>query len=143
DLSVTTTSPEGVTNNYKGEWNFRWVLEGRAVQDTFIVPARGARGHPPPGKKESYGTTMRFFDPGREVWEITYIDPNHAAVFRLTARLQNGEIVQTGIDSKERTYRWVFFDMRPDGFRWRSEVLLDDGKSWRQEQLFVATRKGA
>src|SRR5262249_53627889 len=28
DLSVTTISPEGVTNNYKGEWNFRWVLEG-------------------------------------------------------------------------------------------------------------------
>ena len=40
----------------KGEWHFSRVLEGRAIQDVFIVPIRGSREGV---DKESnrYGTT--------------------------------------------------------------------------------------
>ena len=141
DLLATKYSVEGVATSNRGEWNFRWVLEGRAVQDVFIVPARGARDNAMPGKKQSYGTTLRIYDPQRDLWEITYVDPVYSAIFRLTARFENGEIVQTGVDQDGRPYRWIFFDVQRDSFRWRSEVLQDDGKTWRKEQDFVATRK--
>jgi hypothetical protein len=137
---VATAYIEDATRTRRGEWNFRWVLEGRAVQDMFIVPARGARSS---DQKQSYGTTLRMYDPQRDSWEITYVDPVYAAVFRLTARWVDGEIVQTGVDDAGRTYRWVFFDIKPDSFRWRAEVLQNDGKTWRKEQDFVATRKQA
>lgn len=141
DLLVTQYLPDGTTTSRRGEWNFRWVLEGRAVQDMFIVPARGDRGRAPPDKKESYGTTLRIYDPERDSWEITYVDPVYAAVFRMTARVENGEIVQKGVDRNGHTYRWVFFDIHPDSFRWRSEVMQDGGTTWRKEQDFRATRK--
>ena len=138
---VATAFPVGkppVTK--RGEWNFRWVLEGRAIQDMFIVPARGAR-NAAAAKKQSYGTTLRYYDPASGAWEITYIDPTYPALFRLTARLENGEIVQNGVDADGNAYRWVFSDIHPDSFRWRAEVLQEDGKTWRKEQDFVVTRK--
>jgi uncharacterized protein (DUF2249 family) len=140
DVVATSYKEGGVATTRRGEWNFRWALEGRAVQDVFIVPARGARAR---DQKQSYGTTVRFYDPQRDVWEITYVDPVYALVFRMTARMENGEIVQTGVDHEGRTYRWVFFDIRPDSFRWRSELWQNDAKVWRKEQDFVATRKAA
>lgn len=140
DVVATSYKEDGSASTRRGEWNFRWALEGRAVQDVFIVPARGARAA---DQKQSYGTTLRFYDPQRDVWEITYVDPVYALVFRMTARVENGEIVQTGVDHDGRTYRWVFFDIQPDSFRWRSEVWQKDDGAWRKEQDFVATRKAA
>jgi hypothetical protein len=141
DLVATNYSAGGAATTRRGEWNFRWVLEGRAVQDVFIVPARGAREDAGSAGKQSYGTTLRFYDPQRDLWEITYVDPVYTAVFRMTARFENGEIVQTGVDHQGRTYRWIFFDVRPNSFRWRSEVLQSNRKTWVKEQDFSATRK--
>lgn len=140
DVVATSYNSDGTAKTRRGEWNFRWALEGRAVQDVFIVPARAARSSGPAGQKQSYGTTLRIYDPQHDAWEITYVDPVYALVFRTTARLVNGEIVQTGVDHEGRTYRWVFFDIRHDSFRWRSEVLQDDAKTWHKEQDFVVTR---
>jgi len=141
DVVATSYLEGGEVRVRKGEWNFRWVLEGRAVQDMFIVPARGARSAPGSGRKESYGTTLRIYDPQRQAWEITYVDPIYATVFRLTARFIDGEIVQSGVNPDGTNYRWVFFDIKPESFRWRAETLQGDGSTWRKEQEFTATRK--
>src|SRR5690606_33090339 len=39
-----------------GEWHFSRVLEGRAIQDVWIVPSRGQRGQ----DDYEYGTSIRF-----------------------------------------------------------------------------------
>ena len=44
------------------------MLEGRAVQDVWIAPARKDRDVPGrDSDKDIYGTTVRVCDPGRDV----------------------------------------------------------------------------
>src|SRR5947209_13987295 len=78
---------DGSTQERKGEWHFGWVLEGRAIQDVFIVPPRAARGaRKLPIKGNRYGTTIRVYDPQKESWQITWINPVTQAFNRMTGR---------------------------------------------------------
>ena len=43
----------------RGDWIFGWVLEGRAVQDVWIVPGREC------------GATLRVYDPRTGTWQVT------------------------------------------------------------------------
>src|SRR5215475_2062638 len=47
----------------RGEIHFGWVLEGRAIQDVWILPDL------------FYGTTLRVYDPGLHAWHILWNDP--------------------------------------------------------------------
>ena len=38
DLDVTRFQADGAVIRRKGEWHFGWVLEGRAIQDVWIIP---------------------------------------------------------------------------------------------------------
>lgn len=42
DLDITWYGHGAVTRRAKGEWHFAWVLEGRAIQDVWVVPPRAA-----------------------------------------------------------------------------------------------------
>jgi len=53
----------------RGEIDFGWVLEGRAVQDVWIERERSD------GKTKTYGTTLRAYDPKMDAWRIVWIDP--------------------------------------------------------------------
>src|SRR5688572_6302211 len=57
------------------EVRFAWVLDGRAVQDTWITPAHKDRGSIPAGTMNWYGTTLRVFDPTSESWRAAWTDP--------------------------------------------------------------------
>ncbi len=57
------------------EIHFGWALEGRAVQDVWITPARDQRGvgvTAPLPPLDWYGTTVRVFDPKTETWRATW-----------------------------------------------------------------------
>jgi len=41
DLDVRQFSEDGRERRRAGEWHFGWALEGRAIQDVWIVPPRG------------------------------------------------------------------------------------------------------
>src|SRR5262249_5267594 len=139
DVRVVNYSEAG-RRERTGEWNFGWILEGRAIQDVFIIPARGSRRPTDGVEKESYGTTLRFYDPERDAWQITYIDPVYHGVFRFVARQQGDEIVQEGTQPDGLPVRWIFSHIRADAFDWRSEVSADGGKTWKLEQEIFATR---
>src|SRR5689334_1748369 len=47
----------------KGEAHFAWVLEGRAVQDLWIMPIRSERTDEVDPACNMYGTTLRVWDP--------------------------------------------------------------------------------
>lgn len=38
DVTVTDFPEDGTKHQHQGEWHFSWVLEGRAIQDVWIVP---------------------------------------------------------------------------------------------------------
>jgi hypothetical protein len=135
--------PDGRTERREGEWNWGWILEGRGIQDVFIIPARGKRLVVDGERPQSYGTTVRLYDSAAQAWRIVYMDPAYNYRIVLTARRQGDEIVQEGTDDEGNPTRWVFFDIQPTTFRWRAEVSTDQGKTWRLEQEMLATRKTA
>src|SRR5687768_6194367 len=47
----------------KGEAHFGWVLEGRAVQDVWIMPRLADRSADLDKKMNMYGSTLRVLDP--------------------------------------------------------------------------------
>src|SRR5436305_12734369 len=59
----------------KGEAHFAWVLEGRAVQDVWIMPQRSERTPHPPKDTNMYGTTLRVWDSALQAWRVTWINP--------------------------------------------------------------------
>lgn len=114
-----------------------WVLEGRAIQDVFAVPGL------------FYGTSLRFYDPSIGAWQVFWIDPLKSVFFRMIGRAQGNEIVNEGKETPElarayglpeqssATVRWIFGDIRPNSFHWRSE-RSSDGAHWSiQREYFV------
>jgi hypothetical protein len=139
DLDVTWYGPSGeVLRRLPGEWHFAPVLEGRAVEDVWIVPSRAARattGEP----AYEYGTSLRFYDPSLGAWRSTWIGPCRGAVNAFVARrAAAGGIVLDAVKGSGPEMRWSFSDIAADGFRWHNH-LMDDG-SWRLVQDFVARR---
>lgn len=55
-----------------------WVLEGRAIQDVWMIPRSDLRKqHMPslPIAGNWYGSTLRVYDPNLDAWRIFWIDP--------------------------------------------------------------------
>jgi dienelactone hydrolase len=135
DLAVTyyrDTGPE----TYSGEWQFGWILDGRAIQDVWRVPAGGA-----PGPLRGFGTTVRLFDPSVNAWRCTWHGALNGSVTRFLARRQGNEIVLEPDAPQEERFRWVFFDVAATTFRWRAESSSDGGKSWTVQQEMHARRR--
>src|SRR5262249_59278496 len=80
-----------------GRMALRWVLEGRAIQDVWIVPRRGA-GRLGDGLSNVnvYGTTLRTYDPRLDAWHIQWTDPVTQSYFNMIGRRQGAAIVQLG-----------------------------------------------
>jgi hypothetical protein len=107
----------------KGQIEFAWVLEGRAVQDVWIEHERSD------GKTKTYGTTIRVYDPKMDAWRIIWVDPPTGSLQTMIARKMGDQIVLEGKDWDSNAIRWIFSDIKPDSFHWRGERLV--GGSWR------------
>ena len=143
DLDVTQFPQAGVRRRRKGEWHFGWALEGRAVQDVWIVPPRGELRHGDAAANvNSYGTTLRVYDPRIDAWQIQWTDPVTHNFFQMIGRRHGDDIVQLGTRPDGKLLRWRFSEITPNSFRWRGEVSADDGASWRLNVEFLATRVG-
>ena len=123
-----------------GEWHFGWVLEGRAIQDVWIVPARRARRPDDDLENTYYGTTLRVYDPRIDAWHVQWSDPISQTFFTMIGRRHGDAIVQDGNGEGGNLIRWSFSDITPQSFRWRGEVSGDDGKTWRLNSEFFARR---
>ncbi|HEX7019217.1 MAG TPA: putative glycolipid-binding domain-containing protein, partial [Gemmatimonadaceae bacterium] len=143
DAEVVDHLPGGITRRQSAEIHFAWVLEGRAIQDVWIVPARHERlkGDPSPSDGNRYGTTLRVYDPDRDAWGITWVNPVTRVETRLVGRRVGAQIVQTGADADGRLIRWVFVDLRSDRFHWRGERSADGGRTWITETEYFARRR--
>lgn len=122
------------------EWHFARVLEGRAIQDVFIVPSRDQRSAATPKEGNRYGTSMRYYDPEINAWHITWINPVRQVENHLIGRQVRNEIVQEGKDGDGSLMRWCFRDISPDSFRWTGESSSDEGKTWHLGAEFFAER---
>lgn len=119
---------DGTAHKGRGEIHFGWVLEGRAIQDVWILPG------------VFYGTTLRVYDPGIDAWHIIWSDPLRQFYTRQIGRAQGNDIVQVGKNDAQETVRWSFTDIAPDSFRWLGERSRDHGQTWQLQAEFFARR---
>jgi hypothetical protein len=128
-----------------GEVHACWVLEGRAIQDVWIMPVRenrraGRMARDP--MNDMYGTTLRAWDPALRAWRISWNNPARGHRETQLGRRIGDAIVQTGARADGQATRWRFTEITPGGFHWIGEALDADGKTWRVEGEFIATRVG-
>ena len=196
DLDVMQIAEDGTKRRRKGEWHFGWALEGRAIQDVWIVPPRGELRHgdaaanvnsygttlrvydpridawqiqwtdearqgsieravqdvwivPPRGKLRSgdaaanvnsYGTTLRVYDPGTDAWLIQWTDPVTQNFLQMTGRADGSDIVQLGTRPGGKLLRWSFSEISENSFLWRGDISADKGASWQLNVEFTARR---
>ncbi len=133
--------PIGVTTpRISGEVHFGRVLEGRAVQDVWIWPRRAERQGALDKNVNTYGSTMRMWDPELKAWRVTWLNPLNGRASTLIGRRVGADIMQVGTDSTGATIRWSFVDIKPDSFRWTGETLEPDGRTWKMSGDFRGKR---
>ena len=84
DMDAVMHSDDGSRHEGRGTIHFGWVLEGRAIQDVWILPG------------VFYGTTLRVYDPGIDAWHILWSDPVRQFYTRQVGRARGADIVQEG-----------------------------------------------
>lgn len=126
DVEYTDFSKDGKVRHRSGELIVGWILDGRAMQDMWIVdPSVGRK------EREVY-TTVRYFDPKSGTWPAIFIDPEHASAARFTGgAVGDDRIVLDTRDFGDAETRWSYSDIRPDAFGYREEESSDGGKTWR------------
>ena len=127
-MEATVHKDDGSVHKGRGQIHFVWALEGRAIQDVWILPG------------VFYGTTLRVYDPAIDAWHILWSDPLKQLYTRQTGRAQGRDIVQLGQAGDGVPLRWSFTDIAPDSFRWLGERSLDGGASWQLQADFRARR---
>jgi hypothetical protein len=135
EMDVTTILEDGSTYAGRGEIHAGWILQGRAIQDVWMIPRLQERGpgiEQLPGSGNWYGTTLRIYDPNLDAWRILWNDPVTNFFTQQIARARGQDIVQEGPDPRGGSMRWTFFEIEPASFHWTAERALDNEK-WRKE----------
>jgi hypothetical protein len=127
-MEASIFTADGTKHTGHGEIHFAWALEGRALQDVWILPG------------VFYGTTLRIYDPGIDAWHILWSDPLRQFHARQIGRARGHDIVQEGTDASGAPIRWTFTDITPDSFRWLGERSDDGGRTYWLQAEFLATR---
>lgn len=140
DVEVVDYEDGGLVRRSRGEWLFSWVLEGRAIQDVFIVPARAARDQAAPAKGNRYGATLRVYDFRTDTWRVTWTNAVTNVQTCLTGLKRGDEIFQEGSQEDGSLARWIFSDIRPESFRWSGLASKDGGATWQKIVEFFARR---
>lgn len=131
----------GAPVSIQGEAHFGWVLEGRAVQDVWIMPMADARPGDTDRDNNMYGTTLRMWDPSIQAWRIYWRNPVRGYAEDQIGRRCGDDVVQLGVRADGTTTRWRFTEIAPDSFHWLGEALEADGVSGRLEGEFLARRR--
>ena len=124
----------------RGEVHAAWVLEGRAVQDVWIMPEREARHPALPRDRNMFGTTLRLWDPALSTWRIQWSNPAGNHYEQQIGRRIGSDIVQLGTRANGTATRWRFVEITADAFHWLGDALQPDGTTWALEGEFVASR---
>jgi len=132
---------DGSKQERQGEWHFGWILEGRAIQDVFVVPARRLRSAFNPIEGNRYGTTLRIYDRKTDAWRVIWNNPVTGVENRLIGKKVGNEIIQEGVEKDGSLIRWSFRDIHADSFHWTGEESHDQGKTWTLSVEFFCVRK--
>jgi hypothetical protein len=139
DVEYTDFSKNGKVTHRSGELMVGWVMDGRAIQDLWIVNPSGTR------KEREVYTDLRYFDPKSGTWPATFIDPKNVSVAKFTGGAVGDDriVLQSQDINANMDTRWSFNDIRPDSIVFRDEASSDGGKTWRLQSDYHMKRRGA
>jgi hypothetical protein len=141
-LEITTILEDGSTHAGQGEIHAGWILQGRAIQDVWMIPRLKDRQ---PGIEQLagagnwYGTTLRLYDSNLDAWRILWNDPATNFFTQQMARAQGRNIVQEGPDPRGGLMRWTFSEIEPTSFHWTAE-RASANENWRKQVDIRARR---
>jgi len=142
DLDVVRYAGVDVTaENLKCEVHAAWVLEGRAVQDVWIMPRYLDRTASLGNTMNMFGTTLRVWDGTIQAWRIMWRNPAGDHHEDQIGRRSGADVVQIGTRPDGTPTRWRFTEITTDTFHWLGEALNPDGQTWRLEGEFHARRR--
>jgi len=128
---------DGKATRRTGRFVVRWVLDGRAVQDVWIVDPTGSR------KEREIYTDVRYFDPKLRTWKAVFFDPEHDSTASFTGEIGGDGLIMHTPDLGAADSRWSFVDARADSMVFRDEASDDGGKSWRLRSEYHLTRQNS
>ena len=138
DVEYTTFAKDGTASHRTGEFIVEWVMDGRAIQDLWIVHPSGTRT-----EREVY-TDLHWFDAKSRTWRSAFVDPEHGSVAKFTGGpVGNDRYVLETPDLGSKQTRWSFYDIRRDSFAVRAEASNDDGKTWKLQSEYQMKRRHA
>jgi hypothetical protein len=140
ELEVFDYRDDGSVRRGNGQLHVSWVLEGRAVQDIWIMPRLSDRTAAMSKEGNRYGTTLRVWDPGIGAWRALWINPVTGRRDELIGRRIGNDVIQVGTHADGTPIRWIFTEITPASFRWLGEALNPDGRTWRLEAEFHGKR---
>jgi hypothetical protein len=124
-----------------GEVHAERVLEGRAVQDVWIMPRCEDRRADSDKATNMYGTTLRSWDASIQAWRIAWTNPVSGHREDQVGHWNGSEILQQGMRADGTKTRWTFTDITADSFHWRGEARYPDRETWTLEGEFLARRR--
>jgi hypothetical protein len=125
----------------RGEVHAARVLEGRAVQDVWIMPRCSERRPDSDRTMNMYGTTLREWDAATQSWRIAWTNPVRGHHEEQVGRWNGHDILQEGTRPDGTKTRWTFTDITADTFHWRGEALYPHESTWTLEAEFLAKRR--
>jgi hypothetical protein len=135
EMEAVLYNADGQLHRTKGELHASWVLEGRAIQDLFIIPRRTDRSGGLPGRGDRYGTTIRTFDRKLNAWRVSFINPaDDETSAELIAHRDGHGLIMNGKLRGGTPIRWRYREITPTSFHYTAERLKPDGESW---QLYL------
>ncbi len=136
DVEYMDISKDGKEIHRSGALIVGWVMDGRAIQDLWIVNPSGKR------KDREVYTDLRYYDPKSRTWPAAFIDPENVSVARFTGGAEGDDrIVLDTQDLGAGTHRWSFNDIRDGSFVFRDEGSRDGGKTWKLVSEYHMTRR--
>ena len=117
------------------------ALEGRAVQDVWIMPAVPERTSPPDRAMNMFGTTLRSWDPATRAWRIAWTNPVSGHYELQSGAWDGADILQTGERADGTKTRWRFVEITADAFHWIGDARYPNRTDWTLEGEFLARRR--
>lgn len=125
-LETMDIQPDGSYAEGKARSEVKYILDGHAVQDDFLVL----------GDDDTVlfrGTSIRSYNPRSEKFQIVWIMPGYKGLTDIIAEWKDGKLISTGkgYDAQgEFLERFEYYDITEVSYSFRMDRSYDNGATW-------------